>query len=244
MHSVEFQGGDARLRAVAAAPESVGRSPAVVLLPAIAGINDYIRAAAARLADAGYFALALDYYAREGAAPDLSTPERIGAAVAALPDLRVLEDVKAAAAWLRAEPRVDAARIGALGFCIGGMYAFLAACDIEGLACAVDYYGAVRYAATSPNKPVSPLDRVPALRAPLLAHFGTFDRLISREDIDAFERALQQHQKPYELYLYRGAPHAFDEAFRPAVFRPVAAKLAWERSLTFLDWHLRGRVGR
>jgi carboxymethylenebutenolidase len=135
---------------------------------------------------------------------------------------------------------VDAKRIGALGFCIGGMYALMAACEDMGLAASVDYYGSVRYASLSPTKPRSPLDYVAQLRAPLLGHFGTFDRLISVADLDALETTLQGSGKSYELYRYRGAPHAFDEDFRPAVFRPVAAAVAAQRTLTFLDWHLRG----
>jgi len=220
------------------------RAPAVLLLPAIAGVNDYVRATAARLVSAGYAVLTLDYYAREGVAADVSTPAAISAAVAALPDPRVLSDARAAVAALRERAEVDSERIAAFGFCIGGMYAYLAACEIEGLSCAVDYYGAITYGSTSENKPVSPLDRAAELKAPLLGHFGTWDRLISTSDIDAFEAALQAASKPYELFRYAGAPHAFDEDHRPAVYRSVASRLAWERSLTFLDWHLRRRPGR
>jgi carboxymethylenebutenolidase len=244
MEKVQFRSGSATLDALMARPPGAGASPAILLLPAIAGVNEYMEGVARRLADLGYAVLLLDYYARTGHAPDVSTPEKIGAAVAALSDPEVLDDVAAAVAWLRERDDVDGARIASFGFCIGGMYAFLAACRDLGLAAAVDYYGAIRYAATGPKKPVSPIDCVPKLAAPLLAHFGTFDRLISGEDIALFESALQAHHKSYELFLYRGAPHAFDEDFRPAVFRPVAARLAWQRSLAFLDWHLRGRATR
>ena len=244
MEKVGFRSSSDNVDAWLARPTGTGAAPAIVLLPAIAGVNVYMKAAAVRLAEAGYATLLLDYYAGIGRAPDVSTPEKIGAAVAALSDPKVLADVAAAVAWLRARDDVDGARIASFGFCIGGMYAYLAACGDLGLAAAVDYYGSIRYAVTGPKKPVSPIDRVPVLAAPLLAHFGTFDRLISGEDIALFERALQLNQKPYELFLYRGAPHAFDEDFRPAVFRPVAARLAWQRSLAFLDWHLRGRASR
>ena len=244
MDRVDIEAGGETIGAWLARPAGAGQVPAILLLPAIAGVNDYVKGTAARLADAGYATLLLDYYARTGHAPDVSTPEKIGAAVAALSDPEVLKDAAAAVAWLRERGYVDGARIATFGFCIGGMYAYLAACRDLGLAAAVDYYGSIRYAATGPKKPVSPIDAVPALAAPLLAHFGTFDRLISGEDIALFERALQLNQKPYELFVYRGAPHAFDEDFRPAVFRPVAARLAWQRSLAFLDWHLRGRATR
>jgi carboxymethylenebutenolidase len=68
--------------------------------------------------------------------------------------------------------------------------------------------------------------------------------LISAEDIEALEAELKRASRPYELFTYNGAPHAFDEDFRPAAYRPVASKLAWERTMTFLDWHLKGMPAR
>jgi dienelactone hydrolase len=47
-----------------------------------------------------------------------------------------------------------------------------------------------------------------------------------------------------DYFAHNGAPHAFDEDFRPAVYRPVASKLAWERTMTFLDWHLKEMPAR
>ena len=238
MVHIEFTNGSERLRSEFFPGAGAWPSPAVLLFPAIAGVNDYIRRVGTRLAAAGYSTQILDYYAREGSAPDVSTPEKIGTAVQSLPDMRVLSDAKAAIGALRNRPDVDADRVATLGFCIGGTYAYLTACEADGIAAAVDYYGSIRYAATSTNKPVSPLDRARQLRAPLLGHFGSADRLISLEDISAFDDALRSHGRSYELFVYRGAPHAFDEDFRP-VYRPVAAAEAWQRPLTFLNWHCR-----
>ena len=218
-----------------------GRRPAVIVLPAIAGINDYVKSRAADLNAAGYHVALMDYYSREGKAPDCSTPEAIGRAVAALPDPRVVSDIRATQNYLASLEAVDDTRIGILGFCIGGMYAFLAACESAALACVVSYYGTVRYTKTSLDKPHSPIDRIPELNAPLLAHFGTFDRLISQQEIADFEAALKRSKKIYECAIYSGSPHAFDEYFREAVFRPVASAEAWRRTLTFVDWYLQSK---
>ncbi len=238
MLQIEFFNGCDRLRSAFFPAANGLPAPAILLFPAIAGVNDYVLRVGARLAAAGYSTLVLDYFAREGRAPDVSTPEKIGVAVESLPDGRVLSDARAAIGALRDRPDVDARRIASLGFCIGGTYSFLAACESDDLAAAVDYYGSIRYAETSANKPVSPLDRTGELRAPLLAHFGSTDRLISAGDISAFEHALGSTGRNYELFIYRGAPHAFDEDFR-SVYRPVAAAQAWQRTLTFLNWHCR-----
>jgi carboxymethylenebutenolidase len=90
---------------------------------------------------------------------------------------------------------------------------------------------------TSARKPASPLDRIADLRAPAISHYGTADRFVPQDDVAEFERALAEADKSYELFAYRGAPHSFDEDHRPR-YRPVAAREAWQRTLTFLDWYI------
>ncbi|KRV50457.1 hypothetical protein AQ490_15340 [Wenjunlia vitaminophila] len=215
-----------------------GPHPAVVVVPAISGVNDYVQRQAARLAEAGYSALLLDYYARQqGQAPDLSSPEKVMEAVWALPDPQVLDDLSAAVAWLGARPEVEASRVGVVGFCIGGSYALLGAAHVPGLACAVTFYGMLRYAQLSPNKPESPLDAVSKAQCPVLGHFGDADAIVPLAD--ARELADRLRGKPAEIYTYPGAGHAFHEDFRPQVYRPAAAAAAWERTCQYLDYYLR-----
>lgn len=239
IEQVSIEGEGAALNVFEVRPDTSAALPAVILLPAIAGINDYVKGRAEDLAGEGYHVALLDYYSREGAAPDCSTPEAIGKAVANLPDPRVASDIRSVFVALQADGRVQGQHIGSLGFCIGGMFSYFAGCDLPELGASVDYYGLIKYGATSENKPVSPIERANELQAPLLAHFGTFDRLISEADIADFEGALQENQKPYEAFLYRGAPHAFDENFRPPVFRPCASADAWGRSIAFLSNYLK-----
>lgn len=236
--SISYRLGQETLSArLIASPKQLA-APAIILLPAIAGCNPYIDSMAARLAANGYRVAIHDYYQREGANPDVSTPQKIGAAVAALPDRRTLDEIAALTAALKIDPRVKNKKVATFGLCIGGMYAYLAATEIEELCCAVDYYGLIRYVTASENKPVSPIDRAANLKAPLLCHFGDYDRLISSQDRIDFAAALQAAAVPYEMFIYHGAPHAFDEDFRLQVFRPAAAADAWRRSLDFLAWHM------
>jgi dienelactone hydrolase len=243
MTSIEFQGADRySLSASIAFPETGTSSkvPAIVLLPAIAGVNDYVRRVAHRLSACGFAVAILDYFSRESSPPDVSTPAAIDFAVQSPPDPRVVADAKGLVEALRKHDAVDPARIGSLGFCIGGMYSLSLSAGTPHVSASVDYYGSIRYSMTSDRKPVSPLERAKDIQAPLLAHFGTFDRLIPAADVEALEAELKRASKPYELFVYKGAPHAFDEDFRPVAYRPVASRLAWERTITFLNWHLRG----
>ncbi|TAL79619.1 MAG: hypothetical protein EPN76_01850 [Burkholderiaceae bacterium] len=221
-------------------PDHGTATHAVVLLPAIAGVNEYIAGRAEQLGRAGYLVAVIDYFSRAQAKPDLSTPERINAAVADIDDRRVLTDISHTLNWL-GELGIDRAHIGILGLCIGGSFAVLAASSADSPACAITYYGQLRNLHPSPSKPRDPIDVAAELKVPLLGHFGDMDRLISTQDIANFSTQLRSTQRHHEIYTYSGAPHAFDEWFRPAIFRPIASSEAWNRSLAFLDWHLRAR---
>jgi carboxymethylenebutenolidase len=219
------------------APALAAGAPAVVLLPAIAGVNDYIRRVSLRLVERGYAVLALDYFARRGGPPDLSSPEKIMAAVGSVPDEQVVADVGAAIARMGDEPGIDGQRVAALGVCMGGSMAILANAKTPGLACTIAFYGLLRYQRLTETKPLAPLDAAADLRVPLLGHWGDTDHLVPTADVEELRERLRGKQA--EIYRYPGAGHAFHEDFRD-VYRPVAAAEAWQRSLRYLDWYLRG----
>ncbi|MBW4490913.1 MAG: dienelactone hydrolase family protein [Trichocoleus desertorum ATA4-8-CV12] len=216
---------------------------AVVLLPAIAGVNPYIEEVALQLSNEGYDVVVMDYFSRVGTPPDLSTHEKIGEAVQALDDRRVLQEVDVVIGWL-AMAGIDRSHVGVLGFCIGGTYAVLSCESSNTPGCAVAYYGQLAYSKKTTQKPRDPVDAAEHLRAPVLGHFGTKDRLIGAPEINDFSERLWATGLAHEVHTYAGAPHAFDEWFRPMVFRPVASAEAWERTRIFLDWHLRQRTVR
>lgn len=217
------------------APDASEPVPAVVLMTAIAGVNEYIRRVAALLVQKGYACLVLDFYTREGAVPDLSDGGKIMAAVANLSDPRTLGDIEQAMAYLRRLNNIDGDHISILGFCIGGSYALLAAAKVPGLKSAVAFYGVIRYQQLNETKPVSPINVGSEIRCPLLGHFGEADHLVSIDSVQELKRIVRHG----EIYTYPGAGHAFHEDHRPEVYRPVAAHLAWQRTLVHLDWYLR-----
>lgn len=218
-------------------PAVDGPAPAVVLLSAIAGINDYIQRVAYALAVNGYVCYAMDYFVREGGPPELGSPKAIADAVAALPDPRVRHDLKATTGYLREQSFVKEDSVGVLGFCIGGTYGLFAAADQPDLGCVIDFYGQLRYRERTDNKPESALDVASKAGCPVLAHYGDRDHIVPPPDVAELRDSLAG--KPAEVFRYSGAGHAFHEDFRPAVYRPVAANEAWRRSIAYLDWYLR-----
>lgn len=207
----------------------------VVVVPSVHGPNDYLAAVARRLKSSGYAALVYDLYSRGDHPGDLSDPSLIQRAVASLPDDRVTGDVVAAGEALANELETE---VAVLGFCVGGLYAFLAGCSDRFVA-AVDFYGMIRYApGIAESKAGDPIECVPELKAPLLAHFGTLDPWCSNSDVDEFRVHLAGQKKVHEVYSYPGAGHAFDEFHRREVYRPVAAADAWRRSIDFLNYYM------
>ena len=206
----------------------------LVLLPAIAGINDYIRGVHHRLDTDGWATEMVDYFAGS-AAPDLSTPQKILAAVEQLDDVKVLKQTQAAVRHLQER---GAESVGVIGYCVGGTYAMLSAGTVEGVKAVANYYGGIRYVKLSSGKPVAPLDKAAAMSIPMIAHYGTSDRFVPPADVDALQTVLDDAGGTYELFRYAGAPHAFDESFRTS-YRPVASREAWSRTMSFLDWYVR-----
>jgi dienelactone hydrolase len=214
--------------------EGRNRAPAVIVLPAIAGVNDYMTSVCDRLNGQGYASLLVDYHGKTGA-PDLSDRTKIMAAVSSLSDNDVLADIAANIAFLQARPDVDAKQIAVLGFCIGGSYAILAASQFSQFCCAISFYGTIKYAETNGRKPLSPHDAAQNMACPFLGHYGEDDALIPPHDVEALKKQLTR--KPAEIYTYPGAGHAFHEDFRADAYRPVAAKEAWARSVEYLNWY-------
>ena len=165
-----------------------------------------------------------------------------------LSDPQLLDEIQAAIDGLHARPEVSG-KVGVTGFCMGGMYALMAACRCRGLAAAVPFYGLLSHRSgllydaqglDPARKPREPLAMAPELRCPLLAFFGEDDEFIPVEDVRALEAALSRSSQPSQVVIYPGAGHAFMNDTRPAAFRPEVARDAWGRLLRFFAANLSG----
>jgi carboxymethylenebutenolidase len=137
-------------------------------------------------------------------------------------------DLEAALARLRGEDGVDPARVGLLGFCVGGFAAFLGACRLDPAATVAFYGGGIVHARE--GMALAPvLDEADAIDTPLLALFGSADTGIPMSDVEAIRKRLGVG---CEVHVYDGAKHAFFNDRRPN-YHPAAAADAWTRTL---DW--------
>jgi carboxymethylenebutenolidase len=209
-----------------ARPESVeGRQlPGVVVIHELFGLNDNIRDIARRFAAEGYVALAVDLFS--GALNRRLCVMRVLAALVTRPrSSKGLSELRRALDWLQARPEVDAGRVGAIGFCMGGGYAL-------GLAC-VD--GDLRASSILYCTNPWPL-RVVARACPIVGSYAGTDGFTSGSG-RRLDAALDRFQVPHDIKVYDGADHSF---FNDTLdnYNPAAAADSWARTLAFFQEHL------
>ncbi|WP_329168685.1 dienelactone hydrolase family protein [Streptomyces sp. NBC_01267] len=237
--TIRFPGHDGdEIEAYLARPQGETRRGGVVVIHHMPGYDRGSKEMVRRFAELGYDAICPNLFYREapGAAPDDAAAA--GRAAGGVPDARLIGDVAAAAAQLRALPTSNG-KTGVIGHCSGGRQSVLAACHLD-LDAAVDCYGAF-VTGTPPEgfplKVSNIVDQLPGLRAPLLGLFGADDSFPGPEQVAELEQILTAHGKDFEFHSYAGAGHAFFSTDRPS-YNVAAANDGWERIAAFFDKHL------
>lgn len=205
--------------------DATGKLPAVLVIHENRGLNPHIRDVTRRLALEGFVAFGADYLAPQGGTP--ADEEKAREMISTLKKEDALAYSRAAIKALRAHP-LGNGKAGAVGFCWGGgQVNALAVADPE-LAAGVAYYG---------SQP--PADAVAGTKAPLMLHYAGLDERINA-GIKDYEAALKANNKTYELHMYEGVNHAFNNDTNAARYNKEAAELAWGRTVAFLKKHAGG----
>jgi len=201
------------------------RGPGVLLLSEMFGVTGPMRAAADGFARAGFPTLVPNLFWRATPAGVLAYegPARAQAfeRLAGFDSAAAVEDMRAAADVLRAQGAC-VGTLAAVGFCMGGRLAVLAALEL-GLDAAVSYYGLgiSRDGA-----------RLGELACPVQLHYGLADEHVPAAEIEAVARAAAGNPR-IEILRYPGAGHSFCNAARPT-YDAAAAALALDRTLALL----------
>ena len=204
-------------------PEGPGPFPALVVIHEAFGLNDNIRGIASRFAEQGYATLAVDLF---------SNRNRVLCMLQAFHGMLirplhnpVLADLSASITFLQKQLGVDAERIGAVGFCMGGGYALQLAATDKGMKAASVFYGAA-------PKPLE----VFAQSCPIIGSYPEKDFTASgARELDA---VLEKNEIPHDIKFYDNTQHSFFNRQRTP-FEVEASKDAWQRMLLFFNEHLR-----
>jgi carboxymethylenebutenolidase len=205
-------------------PSVEGTYPAVLVIHENRGLNPHIRDVTRRMAKEGFIAFGGDYLTAQG-----GTPGDADKAREMIGQMKPEEILAFSRAAIDALAKIDGSngKVGAVGFCWGGAAVnALAASGDPNLKASVAYYGRQ-----------APAEDVPGIAAPLMLHYAGLDERINA-GIAEYEAALKANGKAYELHMYEGANHAFNNDTNAARYDKEAADLAWGRTVAFFKTHL------
>lgn len=206
-----------------AVPAGTDAAGAFVVVHEWWGLNDDIRSICDRFAEAGYLALGIDVYGGRVA----TTAAEAMVLVDEMKTADAMKVVAGAVRVLREHSRSNG-KVGATGFCLGGGLAVAGACTVEGIACAVPFYGLpiASFQVFGPNTP------------PILGHYAEVDPHIGPERVKALQEKAIAAGASFEAHFYEG-PHAFMRRADPKVYHPASEALAWSRTMAFAERWLR-----
>jgi carboxymethylenebutenolidase len=212
-------------------PGRGGPVPAIVVVHGQSGLENFIKDTTHMLALQGYAAAAPDLYHRDG--PECKDDNLTRKA--RLRDTTIINDITAAMQFLKNHRQVDGARLGIVGFCMGGRLVYLMSAASRDLKAGVMFYGSSTMMPFGDG--VSPFDRTGEIGCPIQGHFGAEDQNPSPEDMRKLDAELSRWGKAHEFHTYAGAAHAFANT-GSANYRPHAAALAWPKAMEFFSRHL------
>jgi carboxymethylenebutenolidase len=226
--TVKVAGGD--MPVYFARPEKAKNPPVILVSMEIFGLHEYIKDVTRRLAKAGAFAIAPNYYFRSGEdLTKITEMPKLMPIVNAKTDTELFADLDAVVAWAKSQGG-NINRLGMMGFCRGGRNVWHYASHNKNLKAGVAFYGSL--VDKSEAVPKSSIELAPDVKAPVLGLYGAEDTGIKVEQVKEMEEKLKAAKKTAEFKIYPGAPHGFHADYRPS-YRKEAAEDAWKQMLAW-----------
>jgi carboxymethylenebutenolidase len=221
---IKYPGETGEMQAYMAIPKKGKKFAAVIVIHENRGLVPHIQDVTRRMAKEGFLALAPDALSPVGGTPeDISN---VGALFKQLDSAQTTKNFVAAVKYLKTHPN-STGKVGCTGFCWGGAMTNQVAVNSPDLNAAVPYYG---------RQPLD--DDVAKIKAPIMAHYAENDAGIDA-GIPAFEEALKKNNIDYQIFIYPGTGHGFNNDTNPDRYNEQAAKLAWQRTIAFFKEKLK-----
>jgi dienelactone hydrolase len=214
---------------------TVQRRPAIIVAHAWMGQDQFARHKAEALAELGYMGFAADVY---GEGRTASSPEEAQRLMMALFQDRALLQKRICAAFdvVRQHPGVDHSRVGAIGFCFGGLTVIellRSGADVKGV---VSFHGVLGNKIGNREAKTVPIAK--SIKGSLLILHGYEDPLVSLEDITNMQRELNDAKVDWQMNIYGHTSHAFTnpeahDKEHGLVFQPLSSERAWWSMIHF-----------
>jgi carboxymethylenebutenolidase len=218
---VEFPANGTTTAGYLATP-AAGKGPGVLVIQEWWGLVRHIKNVADRFAADGFTALAPDLYHGQTA----SEPDGAQKLFMALNIAQAEKDLRGAAKFLAGHS--STAKLGVVGFCMGGQLALFAATLNSSIGACVDFYGV--HPSVKPD--------YSKLSGPVLGLFAEKDTYVTPQVARDLDAAIKKAGKRSEIHIYPGVDHAFFNDERPDVYDKAAADDAWRRTVAFFRQHL------
>ena len=222
---IKYPGETGDVKGFLAWPKAGKKFPAVLIIHENRGLQPHIQDVTRRMAKEGFLALAPDALSPLGGTPENDQAKAV-TMIGQLDKDKTIKNLVAAVKYLKTQP-LSTGKVGCTGFCWGGGMTNQVAVFSPDLDAAVPYYG---------MQPTA--DQVASIKAPIMAHYAGDDARIN-QGIPAFEESLKKEKKEYQIFMYEGAGHAFNNDSNPERYNEKAAKLAWSRTIAFFKEKLK-----
>lgn len=225
--AVEYKSGGTTFKGYLAYDAAAkGKRPGVLVVHEWWGHNEHARAAARKLAQAGYVALAVDMY---GGGKTADHPKDAGAFSGEVRKNMALmkERFGAARAFLAKQASVDTARVAAVGYCFGGSVALEMARQGEDLRAVAAFHAGL--ATESPAKKGK-------FKPQVLVLTGAADPMIDAAQVAAFEAEMKAAGVKYKVVSYPGAKHGFTNPDATAKGKQFNIPLAYDADADKKSW--------
>jgi carboxymethylenebutenolidase len=220
-----YAGTQSEVKAYVATPASAKLPlPGVLVIHENRGLNAHIEDVARRAALAGFVAVAPDGLSFVGGAP--ADQEAARDKFREADTETITADVIKAVGYMKSRPDCTG-KTGSVGFCYGGGVSLQCAVANPATDASVLFYGRALSA-----------EQVARVKVPLMMNYAGNDPRVNAM-IPEFRAALDEQDVAYSLHMYPGTGHGFHNDTSQARYDEAAAKLAWQRTISFFDHYLR-----
>lgn len=214
--NITYKGAEGDIKAFLAKPKDKINLGCVLVIHENRGLNPHTIEVTKRVANEGFLAIGVDALSPFGGTP--ADEDKGRELIGKLDPEKNLQNYLMGLEYLR--NRKDGnGKTGCIGFCWGGAMAGKLAVADPGLQASIAYYG------LQPR-----LEDVPKIKSSVMLHYAGLDERINA-GIPAYEAALKENNIDYQLFVYEGVNHAFNNDTSPTRYNEAAAKLAWQRSM-------------
>lgn len=199
--SVAYKDKEVELEGYLALPTDEGKKPAVLVIHAWKGLDDYAKKRADQLAEMGYVGFAVDMYGKGVRASTTEEAQKLSSIYKKDRQL-MRQRIRAALDFIKKHPRVQSSKVAAQGYCFGGSVALELARSGADVAGVTSFHGNL----DTPN-----VKEAKKIKAKVLVLHGASDPYVTPEQVETFRQEMEAAKVDWQMVSYGGAVHSFTE---------------------------------